>query len=394
MNKSEYRRAFIMLRPAQAGYSGHARLERRTMTGSLYFIVNGPNQPGGLAAALVGQRGGSYYAAPLGPLRRDSRGQFTLAWTFDPRAIDGRPLEAYQLLAVARVDSDCRIVLTGNVDGAWPMDAAQVQEAVCALFRSDAPADDLPDPSSMDPALPDPSSMGSTLPESSSAEPVLTEPPSTGPAPEAPSEPILPDPGIVLELAQADVEAPDAVPVNADPPDVEAPDAEAVLTEPAPVEAVPEPITIETVPEAEGIAGEAAEPPAPKARIFTRMRAPAREPDDGGAPSDVPVPSPAEPAAPLGWRALSAMDRATPCAMPLEDGYAYVRVPLPTACGYGYCLLGARVDDDRVASVRVAIPGDYAATPPEGLEGSVWIGGADGGFWVRTVRCPGRPDRD
>ena len=55
MSKNEYRRAFIMLRPLMTGYSGHARLERRVMTGSLYFIVTAPVD--GLRAALVGQRG-------------------------------------------------------------------------------------------------------------------------------------------------------------------------------------------------------------------------------------------------------------------------------------------------------------------------------------------------
>ena len=38
MQKNDYRRAFIMLRSAAPGYGGHARLERRTLTGSLYFI--------------------------------------------------------------------------------------------------------------------------------------------------------------------------------------------------------------------------------------------------------------------------------------------------------------------------------------------------------------------
>ena len=145
MNKNEYRRAFIMLRPAMSGYSGHVRLERRTMTGSMYFIVAA--QTGGLNAALVGQRGGEYYAAPLGTLRRDAREQLTLAWAFDPRHIDGRPFEAYQLIAVAQTEGgDCRVVLTGNVDGAYPMDAAAVREAVCALYRSAQPASDLPAP--------------------------------------------------------------------------------------------------------------------------------------------------------------------------------------------------------------------------------------------------------
>ena len=75
--------------------------------------------------------------------------------------------------------------------------------------------------------------------------------------------------------------------------------------------------------------------------------------------------------------------------MPLEDGYTYVRVPLPSACGPGYCLLGVRTNDGRVTSVRSAIPGRYAPQPPEGLAGSVWVGAGDGsgdGYWVSTAR--------
>ena len=254
MNKSEYRRAFIMLRPAQTGYSGHARLERRTMTGSLYFIVSAP--AGTLYASLAGQRGGNYYAAPLGALREDSRGQFTLAWSFDPRNIDGRPLEAYQLLTVSRGDGDCQVVLTGNVDGAYPMDTMKVQEAVCALYRPDEPAGDLPSPAE-----------------------------------------VLPD-------------------------------------------AAPE------------------------------------------------TTCPARPEGPI-WRVTSESSRAARCAMPLEDGYTYVRVPLPAACGVDYCLLGIRADDDRVTSVRVALPGTFSETPPTGLEGAVWLGaGGATGYWITTIRCP------
>ena len=154
MSRNEYRRAFIMLRPMQSGCSGHARLERRTMTGSIYFIVTAPGE--GLNAALVGQRSGEYYAAPLGALKRDARGQLTLAFAFDPRNIGGRPLESYQLLAVARVeDGECSLALTGNVDGSYPMDAAAVREAVCALYRSQDPAADIPSPREPEP-VPDP----------------------------------------------------------------------------------------------------------------------------------------------------------------------------------------------------------------------------------------------
>ena len=76
--------------------------------------------------------------------------------------------------------------------------------------------------------------------------------------------------------------------------------------------------------------------------------------------------------------------------MPLEDGYAYVRAPLPDACGTSYCLVGFRTDGGRVVSVRMAVPGRYAPQPPAGLSGSVWVGagGDDGaGYWVYTVQC-------
>ena len=59
MNRNEYRRAFIMLRAAMPGYGGHVRLERRTLTGSMYFIITAPQGVSELSAALVGQRDGA-----------------------------------------------------------------------------------------------------------------------------------------------------------------------------------------------------------------------------------------------------------------------------------------------------------------------------------------------
>ena len=131
MNRNEYRRAFIMLRAVEAGYSGHARLERRTITGSLYFIVGAPEAVGELQAALVGHRNGEMFAAPVGTLRRDRRGQLTLARAFDPRDIAGRPLEAYRWVAVARGGE---VALTGNVEGSYPLDLAALRRAVRALY--------------------------------------------------------------------------------------------------------------------------------------------------------------------------------------------------------------------------------------------------------------------
>lgn len=333
MSKNEYRRAFIMLRPDMAGVSGHVRLERRTMTGSMYFIVSAQGE--GWQAALVGQRGREYYAAGLGALKRDDRGQLTLAYAFDPRNIDGRPLEAYQLIAVAQAGAEgCRVALTGNVDGAYPMDSAAVREAVCALYQTDAPAADLPAPEEA------PAQQGETA---------VVE--------------------AVTEVAEAVTGVAEVVPE----------------VEPAP-EPVPDPI-----PEPEPVPEPAPEPePQPavessRTKIYTRMRA-------TDATQGVPeTTTPAQPAADH-WCVQAAPNRATPCSMPLEDGYAYIRMPLPAACGADYCLLGVRTEAGRVTSVRCALPGQYSPAPPEGMAGSVWLSAGDGtaaGYWVFTVRCEG-----
>ncbi len=147
MIKNDYRRAFIMLRPIRQGYGGHVRLEKRTLTGNMYFIVTAPEGAGPLRAALAGQRDGQYYATPIGALARDRRGQLTLAFSFDPRNIDGRPLEAYAWVCVADAGSGCCLALTGNVEGSREVDPAALARAVCALFTEpDAPAADLPAP--------------------------------------------------------------------------------------------------------------------------------------------------------------------------------------------------------------------------------------------------------
>ena len=332
MNKNEYRRAFIMLRPALTGYSGHVRLERRTMTGSMYFIVSAPGE--GLNAALVGQRGGEYYAAPLGVLKRDARGQLTLACAFDPRSIGGRPLEAYQLLAVAQVNGgDCKVALTGNVDGAYPMDAAAVREAVCALYQTDQPADDLPAPGELEP-MPEPEPAPETAPET---------------VPEPAPEDVPPEP-----LCPVDSEAPLPTEATGDPEPEPTP-RPAVIVLPGPVPEGPDLV----------------EPEPARTKIYTRMRARQAEP----AVESTPEPT-------------AAME-SLPATLPLEDGYTYIQTPLPAASGAGWCLVGVRTKGDRITSVRCAMPGAYAPHPPEGLQGCVWVGrgdGSDGGYWVYTSR--------
>lgn len=132
MMRNDYRRALILLRSNAASYSGHVRLERRTLMGSMYFVVQAPEAAENLRAALVGRDRSGYFACALGQFKRDSRGQAVLSYSFDPRNLCGRELEQYQLVAVVR--GDCEIVLSGNVTGSAELNWAQVRAAVCALY--------------------------------------------------------------------------------------------------------------------------------------------------------------------------------------------------------------------------------------------------------------------
>lgn len=142
MMRNDYRRALILLRSNAASYSGHVRLERRTLMGSMYFVVQAPDAAEDLRAALVGRDRNGYYACALGSFRRDSRGQAVLSHSFDPRKLCGRELEQYQLVAVVR--GDCEIVLSGNVSGSAELNWAQVRAAVCALYGASDEATEEP----------------------------------------------------------------------------------------------------------------------------------------------------------------------------------------------------------------------------------------------------------
>ena len=132
MMRNDYRRALILLRSHAAGFSGHVRLERRTLMGSMYFVVQAPDSAENLRAVLVGRDRSGYFACALGQFKRDSRGQAVLSHSFDPRKLCGRELEQYQLVAVVR--GDCEIVLSGNVTGSAELNWVQVRAAVCALY--------------------------------------------------------------------------------------------------------------------------------------------------------------------------------------------------------------------------------------------------------------------
>ena len=140
MMRNDYRRTLILLRSNAQGYSGHVRLERRTLMGTMYFMVQLPDSCETLRAALVGRsRDGNYYACAIGELRRDSRGQAVMGYSFDPRDICGRELEQYQLIAVTCAgDAQCQIALFGNVCGHAEVNWESVRAVLCDLYGGNA----------------------------------------------------------------------------------------------------------------------------------------------------------------------------------------------------------------------------------------------------------------
>ena len=143
MVKNDYRRSLIMLRAHERGYSGHVRLEHRTLNGSMYFMISAPANGNLLCATLVRRDArGTYFAAKLGELRRDGRGQASLAYSFDPRNIDGHPLDDYLVLGIVeRRPERCDLVLSGNVNGSQEVNWPAVSTAACYVCRRNQPSD-------------------------------------------------------------------------------------------------------------------------------------------------------------------------------------------------------------------------------------------------------------
>ena len=140
MQKSDYRRELIMLRSMQSGYTGHARLEQRTLMGDLYVVISAP-QPEDLRGVLACPGRNGWHAAEVCAMRTDPRGQISGRFHYDPRAVSGREMDAYtQLLAVRPRDGS--IVLAGNLKGG-AADWTAMQEAVRALYVRADPVPEL-----------------------------------------------------------------------------------------------------------------------------------------------------------------------------------------------------------------------------------------------------------
>ena len=371
MLRNDYRRALIMLRPLERGYAGHARLERRTLMATLCFTATAPGAAA-LRAALVGWRGSDHFAAPLGALRRDSRGQYGLCASFDPRNIEGRELEDYQLVVLVDAGDPCRLVLSGNVCGSTPVDWERTRRAACELFSpganareaqpaameeearpaAEAPAEDAAsdwaDLSVAEAPAEDAATEWTDLPAAEDATTDWTD----LPAAETPAEAAPMD---WTDLPAAETPAEDAATEWTDLPAVEA-SAEDAATEWTDLPAVEAPADAAAD---ETAASEAGETPADQSALDVRG----------------PWPEPFEAA-----RALFANGE------PMEDGplagYVFVRAPLEGPAGIPFVAVGARVEQGVPTRLVYAFPSAFAGHPPAGLEDALWFD--DGrGWWLR-----------
>ena len=370
MMKNDYRRSLIMLRALERGYSGHVRLEHRTLTGSMVFVVTAPSG-GTLCAALVRWNSrGEYAAARLGELRRDSRGQATLAYSFDPRCIDGHPLSDYSLIAVTdRVGRRCDMVLAGNLNGSRETDWNQARIAACsACAMADEPAFDLPVRPGVRPARPNYDDQATTLPDDVLVEPddtpttlpddVLVEPDDTPTT--------LPD-DVLVEPDDAPTTLPDNVFVEPD-------DAPTTLPDDIPVK-TDEQIPVET-PSDESTDGNAAPLfPAPDDSAGAIPAA-----SYGDADANALNPTLVWPGESEGLRSYFAGENYSVDAP--DDGYLYVEAPMPEESGYDSVRIGVRPENGVPESVAYALPGRFSAEPPEGLEDYEWSGDGERGWWV------------
>lgn len=370
MMRNDYRRSLILLRSNAPGFSGHVRLERRTLMGSMYFVVQIPGSGVTLRAALVGRNRDGYYACSLGELRQDGRGQATLGYNFDPRCICDRELEQYQLIVVVRVDGSCEILLTGNLNGYAEVNWERVRAAVCALYAQEGP------PPRPFPVVPPPRPQEGPPPRPYPTEPALpedTDPPGPPPRP-YPTEPAVPE----NRPSEPD-QRPDRPPENSGnrpqpPADGGIPPRSFPTPELQPSQSE---IPAEAILQQEAVAaGSFAQPqeeaPAP-AQTAAELLA---------VDMNLPWPEEAERLKPMFMQQEAMQD------VP-RDGFVYVQAPLPDGCGYPYCAAGIRVENGAPAVIRYALPSAWGMQPPAGLEEAMWLGNNNAGWWVTQVQMNG-----
>ena len=335
MEKNEYRRSLIMLRSLASGYTGHARLEVRTLTGMLNILASLPQGAQNIQAALIGSRLSEYFAVPIGALKRDLRGQAGLSITFDPRRIGGRTLEAYSMLVLLNTDNgSCSIVLAGNIAGTCQVDWAKVRAAVCGVFLSSR--DDVNAlPPQAQPRGDEGTAQAEKKEGETAAQPQTND---SGSAQKTETDTNTAEPA--QELIWGFPEEKDKV--SGDEPENK------------------------IVAEAPGTASEesadnAADEPADDMPEGAQSQAAQDASEDESLPEAAYVEN--QPFARQGWK--------------------FTRVALPAQCGYEYSYVGLPDSAQAPAEICCAIPAHYSPEPPVGLDDFEWSGGSGNGWWIK-----------
>lgn len=353
-----------MLRSHLQGYSGHVRLERRTLMGTMYAVINAPNDGSVLCASLVRRNmRGEYIAVKLGELRRDGRGQASLAYSFDPRNIDGVSLDEYWLIAIVSRDAfgRCTVALSGNVNGSREVDWNAVQAAACEVCR-----------------------------ECANCPPgIVNRPAAPGEGPLRPPTPVLPPSNQPARPEEGPVELPTPSVPNGEPA------APGAGTEELPTPSVPneEPalpgeggigLPTPALPQIEFGENPAVFPPdvpaddLPEAEeVFARTAGEGEKTAAELLGLDASVP----------WPGVSEQVRAYFASRPakelmLGDGFTYVSAPMPPESGYDHVEIGLKTENAIPVEVAYALPSKYSTEPPHGLENYAWKGGSADGWWV------------
>ncbi len=354
MNRDEYRRALIMLRSLKAGVSGYIRLERRTLMGTLQFTVNGINgNDAELYAVLLCRSDGSWRAIRLSSLNAPRYGQTGLLWKFDPRNIEGRTLEQYDLAAVVeRRSGICDLLLCGNLNGTMEVDWAQVRDAACRLFT--------PVRVSGTPIAPIVSEDESqTTSDVQQADLCTADSAEESSSAESNSAISTPDDAVETQAA---------VPVSETEVPTEHPEESAVTEEPAALEDIAV------------LSREIVESPSEPETIDSDPLPAEPSPQTAGELLELDDPNAAWPES---IEPLRSLFFSREVIIPFEaDGYIFIQAPLPEETGMDSCAIGLLCGDGKPTSVCYAIPASYTPEPPPGLEGYVWRGDQSHGYWT------------
>lgn len=401
MLRNDYRRAMIMLRGLEKGMGGFIRLERRTLMGSMQFTVSGSPQGMMLNAVMLSQKGGQWSVAPLGTMRRDSRGQAGLTWSFDPRNIQGKTLEDYDVVAVVNMNGErCRLLLIGFVNSSKEVDVEQVRMAIertlgartarsassvqteAASTQSDAEAaEDTGDMAQTTESAAagqtmeaeDSAEYADDLPQQADAQQQTDEDPLSCCCDEA-QEP-------QTEEAQQSASAVDSAESAAQTQEA-GEDTVTCCCDQAELGELDVPAQEENS-QSEGIISDeqaqALLMAADNASDFDEdLEVPAQEDQSAGGQQEVDTdaiwPESVEP--------LRSLFKTEERIYPFPSRFIFIGAALPAETGLDYCAVGIRCQNGLPYLVCYALPARFEIEPPPGLEGYSWKGDTRQGWWV------------